>query len=56
MGRVAGDAPHLMSRCRSSEETSKTKEAILSLPKAPRGVNLINVARGSAPRDAPPAG
>ena len=28
MGRVAGDAPHLKSRCRSSGETSKTKEAI----------------------------
>ena len=30
MGRVAGDAPHLKSRCRSSGETSKTKVAIFT--------------------------
>ena len=33
MGRVAGDAPHLKSRCRSSGETSKTKVAMIHLPK-----------------------
>ena len=37
MGRVAGDAPHLKSRCRSSGETSKTKEAIFHCQVARRG-------------------
>ena len=37
MGRVAGDAPHLKSRCRSSGETSKTKEAIFHCQEAFRG-------------------
>ena len=46
MGRVAGDAPHLKSRCRSSGETSKTREAIFHLPSSLQGVNLMWWAQG----------
>ena len=41
MGRVAGDAPHLKSRCRSSGETSKTKESFFHCQVDFRGCNLI---------------
>ena len=41
MDLLAVDAPHLKSRCRSSGETSKTKESFFHCQVAFRGGNLI---------------